>query len=329
MKCAIVYFSMTGNTEKIAQTIQEGVQAIAGNCDLFKVKEIRAEALQEYDLIGLGSPVYGFVEAAPITKLITNMRGMAGKHAFAFATHGTRMEFFFPSIVTKLMAKGLVVVGMYYCYADVRMGGSIQPYPTARHPDEIDLQEAEAFGRETVELSERVAAGETDLIPRLPEWSEYDLEEYTRKRALVEIEWGSPIEASRRGFHQLKLTFHKEDCDECGLCMEKCLVNCIDISRGPQIDESACISCGACVDVCPTEAITREWGAPTGQIEIPGEGGPPAGAGQQAGKAPPRPVVDPAVHRRIFEEFYLKPLAKAEKEGRFRRLVALDEIKYT
>lgn len=331
MKCAIVYFSMTGNTEKIAKTIQKGVQAAAGNCDLLKVREIRAEALQKYDLVGLGSPVLGFVEAAPIAKIITNMRGMAGKHAFAFGTHGTRVEFFFPSIVTKLMAKGLVVIGMYNCYADVKMAGMVHPYPTARHPDEIDLREAEAFGREMVERSERVTKGETELIPRLPDWSEYDLEEYKRKRAIIEIEWGSTIESSKRGFQMLKLTFHKEDCNECGLCMKKCPVNCIDISRTPQIDEKTCISCGACADICPTEAITREWGDEYGKIEeMLAERGLPSGAGGKppVGKIPARPMVDPKVHRRIFEEFYLKPLAKAEKEGRFRRLVSLDELKW-
>jgi len=321
MKCAIVYFSMTGNTEKIARTIQKGVQSAAGNCDLLKVKEIRAEVLQKYDLVGLGSPVLGFIEAAPVTKLITNMREMAGKHAFAFATHGTRVEFLFPSIVTKMMARGLVVIGMFNCYADVYMAGMVRPYPTAGHPDEIDLREAEAFGRKIVERSKRVATGETNLIPRLPDWAEYDVDEYTRKRAIVEVEWGSPIEMSKRGFHPLKLTFSKKDCNECGLCVKKCLVKCIDLARTPPIDEKACISCGGCADVCPTGAITREWGAPSPQVEIPGEGGPPAG------KAP-RPVVDPKVHRRIFEEYYLKPLAKAENEGRFRRLVALDQIKY-
>jgi|WetSurMetagenome_2_1015567.scaffolds.fasta_scaffold03908_8 ferredoxin/flavodoxin len=317
MKCAVVYFSMTGNTEKIAGTIQKGIQTTAGNCDLLKVKEIKAEALQQYDLVGLGSPVLGFVEAAPVTRLITNMRGMAGKHAFAFATHGTRVEFFFPSIVTKLMAKGLVVIGLYNCYADVFMGGMVRPYPTAGHPDEIDLGEAEVFGREMVERSQRVAAGETSLIPRLPEWAEYDVEEYMRKRAIVEIEWGSPIEMSKRGFRPVKLSFNREDCNGCGLCVKKCLVKCIDLTGTPPIDERACISCGGCADVCPTGAIFMEWETSPANAELTQWGSP--------ARKMPRPVVDPKVHQRIFEEYYLKPLAKAEKEGRFRRLVKLEE----
>ena len=59
MKCIIVFFSLTGNTEKVARAIQTGVKQAAGNCDILPIKEANPKRLYEYDLIGFGSPVMG------------------------------------------------------------------------------------------------------------------------------------------------------------------------------------------------------------------------------------------------------------------------------
>ena len=137
MKSIIIYFSQTGNTELIAKTIQKGIKEAAGHCDLFKIKEVNPRRLFEYNLIGLGGPVIGFVEPLNVQAFIRNMKFVGGKHVFPFCTHATRHEFFFPSIVPKLKRKGMVVVGMHESYAG---RGNMT---TGGHPDEIDLKEAE------------------------------------------------------------------------------------------------------------------------------------------------------------------------------------------
>ena len=83
MKCVVIYFSQTGNTEKIARAIQTGVKQIADHCDILPIKEANPRRLYEYDLIGLGSPVHGGVPGN-ITAFINNIRFVGGKHAFSF-----------------------------------------------------------------------------------------------------------------------------------------------------------------------------------------------------------------------------------------------------
>ncbi|MBN1367784.1 MAG: flavodoxin domain-containing protein, partial [Dehalococcoidales bacterium] len=106
MKCIIVYFSQTGNTEKIARAIQAGVKKTAGHCDIVKMQEANPRRLYEYDLIGLGSPVIGLVPGN-VAIFIKNMSFLGGKHIFSFCSHGTHPEMYYPDIVRKLNRRGL------------------------------------------------------------------------------------------------------------------------------------------------------------------------------------------------------------------------------
>ena len=59
MKAIIAYFSLTGNTRKVAQAIHKGMGQLVEQCDMATVKEVDIRRLADYDLIGVGSPVWG------------------------------------------------------------------------------------------------------------------------------------------------------------------------------------------------------------------------------------------------------------------------------
>jgi len=59
MRSIIIYFSLTGNTKKVAQAIHRGMSRLGEQCDIATGKEVDIQRLTNYDLIGLGSPIWG------------------------------------------------------------------------------------------------------------------------------------------------------------------------------------------------------------------------------------------------------------------------------
>lgn len=242
MKCVVIYFSQTGNTEKIARAIQTGVKQAAGHCDILTIKEANPKRLYEYDLIGLGSVVM-LAEPPNVTAFLNNIRGAGGKQAFSFCTHGAVPFYYHPSVVSQLRKKGMIVIGWNDWYGGGHAFDMPTPTLTDGHPDEIDLKEAEEWGREMVWRSQRIYAGDTSLIPEGPE--------------LAEVPGFGDDSNVRHLRYKSILRYNKEKCvyPKCRLCMENCPMDGIDITVEPAIMAKPCMNCGFCLMICPTEAI--------------------------------------------------------------------------
>jgi ferredoxin len=245
VKSVVIYFSQSGNTEKIGTAIAAGIEQATGQCDSFEIRQIDPLGLSEYDLIGLGSPVMG---AAPanVLEFAGKMRFVGGRQCFTFCTHGTSFRAFHPVLYPVLKSRGLVVIGSGDWYGDCHLLHMPQPYPTAGHPDAIDLQEAEVFGRDMALRSMRISAGETELVPpepaQVPKPPDVDLDAIA-------------------SFAKL-LKFHPELClyPSCTLCMDNCPTHGNDLSVDPPELGQPCMDCEFCARICPTGALDMdEW----------------------------------------------------------------------
>src|SRR4030042_2849362 len=174
MKSVMIYYTMTGNTKKIAEAIHRGMTASGERCDIIRLREAYAKDLSEYDLIGLGSPIINQKELPSVTNFIEGMEGVDGKHAFAFNTHGASPCRYLARVVPAMEQRGLTVIGWKDWFCSAYYPVIPKPYITDGHPDETDIEEAEEFGREMVERSRRIYAGETGLIPEFPRGKDYD-----------------------------------------------------------------------------------------------------------------------------------------------------------
>jgi flavodoxin/ferredoxin len=244
LKCIIIYFSLTGNTEKIARAIQKGIIQAAGNCDIISMKDVDPTKLGDYDLIGFGNPIMGSMRFNTYN-FITGIRYVGGKHLILFSTaHSGGNNF--NALYTLFKEHGLTFIGGR-AYKGAEYGPLGEPCPTAAdgHPDKIDVEDAEAFGRQMVENSKAIYAGNTTLIPEQPKTVDLaTIAELDWKKHMEQINW-------RLNYDQSKCLYPK-----CRLCMDFCPVNGIDLTVEPRRLANPCLPCGMCDQICPTGAAT-------------------------------------------------------------------------
>ena len=75
MKAAIIYWSKTGNTEKVALAIREGLEAAGGAVLLRKAEEAEDIDFYDYDLICVGFPSYRWHPPKPVDRFLTGKFG--------------------------------------------------------------------------------------------------------------------------------------------------------------------------------------------------------------------------------------------------------------
>ncbi len=68
-KVLVLYYSRTGNTEKMAKMIAQGLTDKGVTVDLKRVEEISVDNLPEYDGYIIGSPNYFGTMAAEVKKI--------------------------------------------------------------------------------------------------------------------------------------------------------------------------------------------------------------------------------------------------------------------
>jgi flavodoxin I len=132
----VLYYSMTGNTKKMATVIaaELGVEA----------KNIKTEtAVPQDGLLFIGSGSYGDKPAEDMTKFIMN-NDFAGRNIALFGTSAKGEGKEVQGMAEALKQKGANVIGSYYCkgksFVVVNIG----------HPNRDELDGARKFAREMV-----------------------------------------------------------------------------------------------------------------------------------------------------------------------------------
>lgn len=144
MKSAVIYYSETGNTEKVAKAI---AGAIAG--EIKRVEEVKPDELIDYDLIFIGTPVHGSRPAKKIGDFLDKLPQLSGKKAAAFCTThigGDKMTF--RIIKEKLEKRGVIFIDSFSCLGWSRLIGNFGPRIFNRGcPNEEDLKKAVEFAK--------------------------------------------------------------------------------------------------------------------------------------------------------------------------------------
>ena len=119
MQVLVMYYSRTGNTERLAEHIANGVKEIEGvTCKLVSVDKVTKEDFLSSDGIIAGSPVYFGTMAAELKNIFDKYIGirkkMGDKIGAAFTTSGDQAggkETTIFSIIQAMLIYGMIIVG--------------------------------------------------------------------------------------------------------------------------------------------------------------------------------------------------------------------------
>jgi flavodoxin len=144
MNALVVYYSKSGNTEKLAFAVGTGIGVKPR-----RIEEITPSGISGYDLIVFGSPVHGSKPAAPMMDFISRLPRMDGKKAAVFCTKslfGDKTTL--AAMQQALEAKGMKVLGGIYAIGWSRFVGNFGPRIFHRgHPSAEELKRAEEWGK--------------------------------------------------------------------------------------------------------------------------------------------------------------------------------------
>lgn len=288
LKGIVVYYSATGSTGKIARAIYRGMRSMM-DCDIAPINKIDPKKMAKYDVVAVGGPIWYYRETANLRLFIYKMPQMTGKPCILFCTHGAQPSSFFQSLMQPLVKKAFTIIGWNDWYGSAsHVLHMPSPYVTDGHPDEIDLQEAEAFGREMAERARRIYAGEKDLIPDIPSGPDADPLWQKGGMDVMDIDMsaiggemtgqvpGSGAEGPDEGGGPGGMMTYADEIPKidmakcvyprCTACADNCVEGAIDFSRitpGALVSESTilvegCIHCQQpmCERACEYDAIT-------------------------------------------------------------------------
>jgi flavorubredoxin len=148
-KVLVIYDSNTGNTERLAKAVAEGVRQVSG----VVVEVKRTEAVESGDVVGadgyaIGSPSHFSVMSGKVLSLLTELYSlrdkMAGKPMAVFTT-GTGGQVLALENIDRIIG---VFNPMF-----IKPGIVIETVPARANPWEIDKKQAMELGRNLAEAT--------------------------------------------------------------------------------------------------------------------------------------------------------------------------------
>ena len=241
----MVFFSQSGTTARVAESIAFGLRASGHRVDLCNIKHGYPKSIAGYDMIGIGSPAYYFRPSMNITDYVNSLPSLNEMPNFVFVLYGTYPGDTGNAIREALRMKGAREVGYFKCRgADLYQGYLKAGYLfSPDNPLKDELSQAEEFASEI----SGIMAGQTYTRPEPdpPPTIIYRLERFFTNRWLIKTIYS-------RLFH-----LDKQKCTACSVCMMQCPTNNISANNeGQPVWSRNCLLCLSCEMNCPQEAIT-------------------------------------------------------------------------
>lgn len=236
MKIAIVYFSATGNTEKVAKLYREYFEKQGHACTLYPLPLTGSADFSQFDVLGVGYPIHSFNAPQNVLKFAKGLKKRDGKlKTFIFKTSGE------PVKMSRVSSLKLIKILKRRGYAVTNEYQYVMPYNMIfRHTDHM------AYTMwETAKALAPIDCGE--ISGGVP---------HREKKLFLGGLWAWFCRIEQPGAHVIGHFYKAEkDCIGCGLCAKDCPAGNIKMVDGKPKFGNRCLICARCSFRCPKNCI--------------------------------------------------------------------------
>jgi len=241
-----LYFSPTGSTRRIVQTIAQGTgMPVAAPISVTTPRERDSFSGQiDGDLLIVGVPVYTGRVPSFVLSPLSKVDG-ADRWALPVAVCGNvRMGTCLVELCAILKRQGFTIPAAGNFVAQHSF--ACEDFPMAEgRPDQDDLRQAAGFGRR---VADKIAQDPEDIT------CIYGGSLYIRMYVSGSTEATGFVSMGERHRATIRVSEHNAKlCDDCRNCVEVCPTGSID-PESYVIDDESCIRCFACTSVCASGA---------------------------------------------------------------------------
>jgi flavodoxin/Pyruvate/2-oxoacid:ferredoxin oxidoreductase delta subunit len=254
VKASILYFSQTGNTEKVAYTISgrfltEGIEHVTLHLD--DAGDF-PEAYEDADMLGIGFPTFFGYPPPHVMRFIESLKPVSGKSAFIFTTYGgnTAGDSLYDA-ARELAGKGYHILGGLKVESADNYPQSIWLKVNEGRPNDMDLAKAEEFAAKIIEAQK--ADGDLD-VESLASRNPFFVKNRDKPRKETAAKMRKKVEG--------KIIFSEQNCLFCETCKKSCPTKSIDTGEAFPVFTWKCMDgmrCYQCARVCPGKALLVEY----------------------------------------------------------------------
>ena len=223
MNLNVLYFSPTGTTRKILESISSTI-----DCDKIITYDLTQSSHRENvleftsdDLLVVGVPVYAGRIPQVLISSFEKIRGNATRAVFVIVYGNRAYEDALLELKNIFQARGFIGIG-----AGAFIGEHSYTHKVATNrPDRDDLKVASAFGEQ---ISERVKQEQHEILS---------------------VKGSFPYKPLMAPPKVAPTT--DESCIDCGVCARVCPMDAINPENVKEIDTAKCIRCCSCIKKCP------------------------------------------------------------------------------
>lgn len=251
MRLLFLYFSGTGNTDYVTRYLARKLVDAPVEVELRSMEHQLAEHVRDFDVLAAGFPVYACDSPGFFRAYLSRLPPGEGRGAFAYCTKGAFAGRAVARSLQRLARKGYAPLaggsvtmpgtdGLAFLPKNSRMARM------AQEKDYDHLKDADRLADQMATVLSNLQAGhsvETLGLP-LPPRSSVPLSD--RLWAFLYEAIGDYARARLRA---------DERCAGCGLCVQLCPVDNVDLRDGRSHFGDHCPLCMRCIHACPQEAI--------------------------------------------------------------------------